>query len=180
MKLLIAAYPHSVELPISTVFKRVQCFDETPYLPFFPIYFLPVLWLIDFIITVMSLYIKIYQSKGGHVSILQPLFRVDFHNASFKRNLIAEIWAIREDFHHFCEQIIWTIYCEAMTSTHSFAYSYIDCSMFRWKLRKFQISYLPYFLSDLLKIFTVLFEILCSFYWLNSNLDCISPLKMKF
>ena len=49
--------------------------------------------------------------------------------------------------------------------------------MFRWKLRKFKISYLPYFLSDLHQIFTVLFEMCYTFYCLNLNLDWISPFR---
>ena len=68
----------------------------------------------------------------------------------------------------------------AMTSsTHSFAYIHISTvqDRFWWKLRKFIIPYLPYILSDLYKIFTVLFEIICSLYWLNFNLDRIFPLR---
>ena len=48
--------------------------------------------------------------------------------------------------------------------------------MFHWKLWKFKISYLPHFLSDLHQIFTVLFEKFYSFYWINLNLNQISPL----
>ena len=47
--------------------------------------------------------------------------------------------------------------------------------MFRWKLRKFKMSYLPYVLSDLHNSFPVLFKIFYSFYWLYLNLDRISP-----
>ena len=56
---------------------------------------------------------------------------------------------------------------EAMTSsTHSFAYSYqLFQEMFCWKLQNFKISYLPYFVSNLHQIFTVLFE----FYFTLSN-----------
>ena len=66
--------------------------------------------------------------------------------------------------------------CEAMTSsTHSFAYSY----------RLFKKCFdenLPYFLSDLRKIVTVLFEMFYSFYWFNlKTLFNIveAPLKKK-
>ena len=48
--------------------------------------------------------------------------------------------------------------------------------MFRWKLQQFKISYLPYFSSDFNQIFTVLFEMFYSFYWINLILDRISPL----
>ena len=48
--------------------------------------------------------------------------------------------------------------------------------MFRWKLRKLKVSYLSYFLSDLHQIVPVLFYFFFSFYWINLNLDRISPL----
>ena len=68
--------------------------------------------------------------------------------------------------------------CEAMrTSTHSIAYNHIDCSRFFFdNYQNSKFLYLPYFLSDLHQIFTVLFEIFYSFYWINLNLDRISPL----
>ena len=43
----------------------------------------------------------------------------------------------------------------------------------------FNISNLPYFLSDLHQISTVLFEMFDSFYWMNWNLDRISPLMIS-
>ena len=49
--------------------------------------------------------------------------------------------------------------------------------MFCWKLRKFKISYLPYFKSDLQQIFSLLIETFYSSYWNKLNLDWISPLK---
>ena len=53
---------------------------------------------------------------------------------------------------------------------------HIDCSkMFSWKLWKFKD--LPYFLSNLHQIFTILFEMFYSFYWINLNPDQSSPLK---
>ena len=69
--------------------------------------------------------------------------------------------------------------CEAMTSsTHSFPYSLLTVQeVFRWKLRKLKILYLPYFLSDLHQLFTVLFENFYSLYGLHLNLDRISPLS---
>ena len=51
--------------------------------------------------------------------------------------------------------------------------------MFCWKLQKLQILCLPDFLSNLHQIFTVLFEIVYSFYWINLNLDWISPLNLS-
>ena len=77
-------------------------------------------------------------------------------------------------------KILYTKYmenCEAMTSTQSFAYSYwLFKKCFLENYEKFKISYLPYILSDLHQIFIVLFEISYSFYWINLNLDRISPL----
>ena len=87
-------------------------------------------------------YNKLYQST--HYS---ALIRVDIRQA-----LLSHSWNM--GFSSF----LWTKYmgnCEAMTVIH------IDCSRnVRWKLRKFKISYLPYFSSDLHQIFTVLLEIL--------------------
>ena len=74
--------------------------------------------------------------------------------------------------------------CEAMMY-HELTYLHIISTvqeMFRWKLRKFKISYHPYFqLSDLLQMFAVLFEICYSFNWINfKNLNWISPKSLKF
>ena len=62
---------------------------------------------------------------------------------------------------------------QAMSSwSHSFVYSY-------WLFKKcFVENYensnsISYFLSDLHQIFTVLFEMFYSFYWINLNLDWI-------
>ena len=69
--------------------------------------------------------------------------------------------------------------CEAMTSINSLICIFILTvqEMFRWKSRKFKISYLHYVLSDLHQIFTVPFEFFYSFYWINLHLDRISPLN---
>ena len=67
---------------------------------------------------------------------------------------------------------------EAMTSsTHSFPYSYRQFKKYfaeNYENQKFHIFLI--FLSDLHQIFTVLFEIFYSFYWINLNLDWTSPL----
>ena len=60
---------------------------------------------------------------------------------------------------------------------NSFAYSYwlfTKCYDENYRISKCHIFLL--FLSYLLPIFTVLFKMFYSFYWLNSNLDWISPL----
>ena len=56
------------------------------------------------------------------------------------------------------------------SSTHSFILTVQE--MFQWKLRKFKISYLSYFSSDLHQIGHCFY----SLYWINLNLDRISPL----
>ena len=53
--------------------------------------------------------------------------------------------------------------------------------MFRWKLQRLKIPYLPYFLSDLHQIITVLFKIFYSFYWIYLNLDwSLFPFKYPY
>ena len=85
----------------------------------------------------------------------------------------------------FLEQWMWT--CKWVSwRCHRLTIFYLFCSqkwqkemfqeMFHWKLWKFKISY--YFLSDLHQIFTVLFEMFYSLYWINLNMDWISPLSL--
>ena len=69
--------------------------------------------------------------------------------------------------------IIWK--CEAMTSTYTFEYIY--CSR---QCKTLQFHVFPNFSSDFHQIFTVLLENLCSFYWINQNLDWISPLMLTW
>ena len=69
------------------------------------------------------------------------------------------------------------------SSIQSFAYSY---RLFKKSLvenyKILKISYLPYVLSDVDQIFTVLFEIFYSFFWINvyMYLDRSSPLTSNF
>ena len=71
--------------------------------------------------------------------------------------------------------------CEAMTSsTHSFAFSYRLFKKFfiaNYENSKFHIFLI--LLSHLHQIFTFLFKMFYSFYWINLNLDQISPLTAK-
>ena len=67
----------------------------------------------------------------------------------------------KKNLYNFIYKMYGQKWREAMTSsTHSFAYSYHSTvqEMFPWKLRNFITWYLPYFLSDLKLIFTILFD----------------------
>ena len=111
-------------------------------------------------------HIKIYQSK--HSALIQSGYKASF--------LIAEIREISSSF-------LWTKYIGILWGDdiiNSLICKFISTvqEMFRWKLQKFKISYLPYVLSNFHQNFTALFNFFYSFYWLNLNLDRISPLKL--
>ena len=113
-------------------------------------------------------------NKTGLISTMMNKCRIMFALIYFDMETCFYMLEQKWKFSKFYIQLTWTIvrrWDHQLTHLHI----YIDClEMFRWK---FKNSYLPYLLSDLHHIFTVLFEMFYSFYWINLNLDWIFPLN---
>ena len=94
-------------------------------------------------------------------------------------DMLWHVWAKKKKFSKFYIQNTWKV---VRRWHHQLTHLriHIDCSRnVLLKITKIQnFMYLnPYFLSDLHQIFTVLFQMFYSFYWINLNLDQISPLN---
>ena len=112
-------------------------------------------------------------SKYIRANIILHLFRVDVRQVLLSQHSWNKVW----DFSAF----LWTKLMEtweAITIINSLnCIIHIDCSRnISLKITEIHNFISSLFLSDLHKFFTVLFEIVNSFYWLNLILDRISPL----
>ena len=93
-------------------------------------------------------------------------------------DMLLHVWAKKRKFSKCYIQNTWNLWGDEIINSLICIFISTVQEMFRWKLRKFKISYLPNFLSDLHKFFTVLFKMFYSFNWINLNLDRISPLTL--
>ena len=97
-------------------------------------------------------------------------------------DMLLHVWATKWKFSQFSiYKIHGKLWGDEINSLISIFISIVQ-EIFHWKLRKYKYEHIVssfFFSSDLYQNFTVLFEMLYSFYWINLNLGRISPLTKK-